>query len=175
MKASKLQPALLGGALMGVLSALPVVSAGNCCCCLWVVAGGLLASYLLQQNQPAAIDVGDGALVGLLAGLFGAVIASVLAVPINLTMGPYQERFLESILQNVPNMPPEVRDAFENARDGRTGLGGLTGGLFYALSFTIMLVAGMVFSTIGGMVGAALFRRSKAEVVSSSDAPPPAL
>ena len=175
MKASKLQPALFGGVLMAVLSALPVVSVGNCCCCLWVVAGGLLAAYLLQQNQPTAIDVGDGALVGLLAGLIGAVIASVLTVAISLTLGPYQERFFESILQNVPNVPPEVRDAFENARDGRAGYAGLTGGFFYALSFVIMLVAGMVFSTIGGMVGAALFRRSKPEVLPAADAPPPAL
>ena len=175
MKASKLQPALLGGVLMGVLSALPVVSVGNCCCCLWVVAGGLLAAYLLQQNQATAIDVGDGAIVGLLAGLIGAVIASVLAVPINLTVGPFQERFFESIMQNVPNMPPEVRDAFENARAGRPGFGGLTGGFFYMMSFVIMLVAGMVFSTIGGMVGAALFRRSKPEAIPAAGAPPPAL
>ena len=33
----KLQPALFGGLFIGVLSALPLVSVGNCCC-LWVIA-----------------------------------------------------------------------------------------------------------------------------------------
>ena len=58
---------------MGVLSALPLINAGNVCCCLWVVSGGVVAAYVLQQNQTAPITPGDGALVGLLAGLIGAV------------------------------------------------------------------------------------------------------
>ena len=41
----KLQPALFGGLFIGVLSALPIISAGNCLCCMWVVAGGMLATY----------------------------------------------------------------------------------------------------------------------------------
>ena len=54
---------------MGVLSALPIISAGNACCCLWVVTGGFVAAYLFQQNRAAPITPADGALVGLLAGL----------------------------------------------------------------------------------------------------------
>ena len=45
------QPAVLGGVFIGVLSALPLISAGNCCCCLWVIGGGVVAAYLLQQSQ----------------------------------------------------------------------------------------------------------------------------
>ena len=51
---------------MGVLSALPIIAAGNLCCCLWVVSGGAIAAYLLQQSQATPIEPGDGALVGLL-------------------------------------------------------------------------------------------------------------
>ena len=40
MRASKVQPALLGGVVIGTLSALPVISMGNCLCCLWVILGG---------------------------------------------------------------------------------------------------------------------------------------
>jgi len=60
MDSGRLQPALYGGLLIGVLSALPFVSAGNCCCCLWVVAGGMLAVYLRQQNSPFAITSAEG-------------------------------------------------------------------------------------------------------------------
>ena len=51
MDSGRLQPAFYGGLFIGVLSALPLVNAGNCCCCLWVVAGGVLAAYLRQQNH----------------------------------------------------------------------------------------------------------------------------
>ena len=71
MSGSKTQPALIGGLVMGVLSALPIVAAGNLCCCLWIISGGVVAAYLLQQNQSAPVTPGDGALVGLLAGMAG--------------------------------------------------------------------------------------------------------
>ena len=51
------QPAVIGGVIMGVLSALPIVSAGNVCCCLWVVVGGLHTT-----KDPAGIP--SGALFG---------------------------------------------------------------------------------------------------------------
>jgi hypothetical protein len=48
MDSARLQPALLGGVFIGVMSALPIV---NCCCCLWMLAGGALAVYLRKQNS----------------------------------------------------------------------------------------------------------------------------
>ena len=72
--ASKTQATLIGGLVVGVLSALPVVSAGNLCCCAWVVAGGMVAVYLAQQGQSAPLSRGEAAQLGCLAGLTGAVI-----------------------------------------------------------------------------------------------------
>ena len=40
-----LQPVLFGGLFMGVLSALPIISLGNCCC-VWVAGGGAVTAYL---------------------------------------------------------------------------------------------------------------------------------
>jgi hypothetical protein len=168
MKDSLLRPAFLGGLLAGVLSALPLVSVGNCCCCLWVVGGGLLAAYLLQEGRPTAIDVGDGALVGLLAGIFGAIVSSALSVPIMLTVGPFQAQIIERLVQNLPDMPPEMQTALDNLRTGGIGAVGLV------LSFFFMLVAGTIFSTIGGLVGAIMFRRGRPRVLPTGDAPTPA-
>ena len=50
-----MQPALLGGVFIGVLSALPIVQLCNCCC-VWIVGGGALAAYLQQQNQPMPLS-----------------------------------------------------------------------------------------------------------------------
>src|SRR5688572_30580798 len=92
-----IQPALVGGVVMGLLSALPIVSAGNLCCCLWVVTGGVVAAYLLQQNQPAPLAPGDGALVGLLAGVFGAIISVLLSIPISFFVGPLERQVMERL------------------------------------------------------------------------------
>ena len=51
MDSGRLQPALLGGVFIGVMSSLPIVNIGNCCCCLWVLAGGALAVTVYGADQ----------------------------------------------------------------------------------------------------------------------------
>ena len=152
------QPALIGGLVMGVLSALPLISAGNVCCCLWVVSGGLVAAYLLQQNQPTPITPADGALVGLLAGLAGAVVQVVVSIPITLLVGPMERAMVQRILDMAGAMPPDVRDTFE-----RYGRDATAGGLFILgriLAFVLWLFIGAIFSTLGGLIGAAVFKKN---------------
>jgi hypothetical protein len=143
---------------MGVLSALPLVSAGNACCCLWVVCGGLTAAYVFQQNQTAPIAPGDGALVGLLAGLIGAVVYLVVSIPVSIVVGPF-ERALMQRIADMAGTSPEMREAIE--RYGSTDRGGV--GFFIVgrvVSFIFMLFVGAIFSTLGGLLGAAVFRKS---------------
>jgi hypothetical protein len=158
---SKFQPALLGGLVLGVLSALPLVNIGNACCCLWVVSGGVVAAYLLQKNQVAPIGAGDGAAVGFLAGVIGGVVWQVLQVPVTLVMGPLQARLMDRML-NTGDLPDNVRPLFESMKQnaGFSPVLFLVGGVF-------TLVVSVVFSTLGGLLGAAIFR-TKAE-------PPPVL
>jgi hypothetical protein len=143
----KLQPALLGGAVMGVLSALPIVSAGNVCCCLWVVAGGVVAAYLLQQNQTQPITPADGALVGFLAGIIGAVVTVALSIPITFLARPFEQEILERLAEMTGVEPQAVEWNLATAVAAIV-LGG-----------AVMLVIGAVFSTLGGLAGAALFRK----------------
>ena len=105
-QAPKLQPALFGGLFIGVLSALPFVNIANCCC-LWVIGGGMLAAYLMQQNHPYAITAADGALVGMLAGLFGGVLGVLLSIPVEMAMGPLQQRLLDQFILSNPDVPAE--------------------------------------------------------------------
>ena len=158
MDSGRLQPAFFGGLLIGVLSALPIVSVGNCCCCLWVVAGGMLAVYLRQQNSPFSVTSAEGALVGLLAGIIGALIGGVISIPIESMMGPFQRRILESIIASRPDVPPEMRDMFERAEARQGGVAAI------AFRFVFMLIAGTIFGMLGGLLGVAVFKK---------DAPPP--
>jgi hypothetical protein len=158
MDSGRLQPAFYGGLLIGVLSALPIISAGNCCCCLWVVAGGMLAVYLRQQNSPYAVTSAEGALVGLLAGVIGAVVGVLISIPLDAMMGPFQRQLFERLLNAQPDLPPEMRDTIERASAGGRGLAGL---LF---KFLFMLITGTIFGMLGGLLGVAVFKK---------DAPPP--
>ncbi len=169
MPSSKVQPALFGGLVLGVLSALPVVSIGNLCCCLWLVAGGVVAAYVLQSNQSAPVTTGDGAVAGLLAGAIGSVVYLVVSVPISLLMGPVQNRMVERLLQSSGDIPEAMRPALEAMRQGGLSVLGIIFG------FLVMLVLSVVFSTAGGAIGAALFRKKVPPLPPAGEygAPPP--
>jgi hypothetical protein len=149
MQGSLVQPALIGGLTMGVLSALPLVSAGNVCCCLWVVTGGIVAAYLLQQNQPAPVRLVDGAVVGLLAGVVGAFVYVLLSIPMMILTAPAQRQLVERFI-DAGTLPAEFRDYMTRYAFGALGL---------TVAFVATLIAGLVFSPIGGLIGAAIFRR----------------
>jgi hypothetical protein len=155
----KLQPALFGGLFIGVLSALPIISAGNCLCCMWVVAGGMLATYLMQQNYPYAITAADGALVGLLAGLIGGVIGTIISIPLDMVMGPYQRQLLERIIASNPDFPAETRAMIENMNVGAATVAATT------VKLVTSVIFGLIFGMFGGLLGVALFKKA--------DAPPP--
>jgi len=132
---------------MGALSALPIISAFNLCCCLWVVSGGAIAAYLVQQNQPASIRPGDGALAGLLAGVVGAFVYLLLSIPITLLIAPMQREIMQRI---ADNMPPEFQE-YASTMAGS--------GVQLTLGFIFMLIVGSIFSTMGGLLGAFIFRK----------------
>src|SRR6188474_2294896 len=152
MPPAKLQPALLGGVLIGVLSALPVINLANCCCA-WILFGGALAAYLMQQNHPEPIMIGDGAIVGLLAGLIGAFVWVIVSVPITLAMAPFQAAMTQDFLSNARDLPPEMRAFFERFS------GAPTIGLGLLLGFFVMLVVSSLFGMLGGLFGALMFRQ----------------
>ena len=155
----RLQPAFWGGLFIGVLSALPIVQVGNCCCCLWIVTGGVLAAYLRQQQTPYAIQASEGALVGLMAGVFGGVLTVIISIPMHAITGPMQQRMLDWVLSANPDLPGEFRDAIQRA-SGDAALNPLS----LAFSLVYYLVVGMVFGMLGGLLGAAVFKKN---------APPP--
>jgi len=154
-----LQPAFIGGIAMGVLSALPLISAGNICCCLWVISGGLIAAYMLQQNQTTPITQSDGALVGLLAGVIGAVIFLVVSIPVSLLMAPMERAMMQRLLDLAGSMQPEMRDTLERVANRNGELGGARFVAARLGGFVLMLVAGAIFSTVGGLLGAVFFRK----------------
>ncbi len=161
----RLQPAFWGGLFIGVLSALPLVNAGNCCCCLWVVCGGLLAAYLRQQGSPVPIDAAEGALVGLMAGAIGGIIAAVLSIPFQAFAGQYQREIMERILASNPDVPAEARDAVERYA---------TGAAFRVVGTIISIFIDVVFGMLGGLLGVAVFKKQTPPPPGTVEVLPPA-
>jgi len=161
-----LKAAILGGLFIGILSALPVISIVNCCC-LWIIAGGMLAAYIDQQNDPRPTTAGRGAAVGVLAGVIGAFIWIPAAVVLNLVMAPIQQGLLEEVIRNARDMPPEARAWLE-------GLAGQGSSPFrYAVGFFFQFFAGVIFATLGGVLGAAFFRNDVPPALGGTYVPPP--
>jgi len=149
---------------MGVLSGLPFIAAGNVCCCMWLMVGGVVAAYVLQQNETAPITAGDGATVGLLAGIAGSFVYLVLSIPVSFFVAPMEHELLQRLIDRFGEMPPDFRE-FASRGPGQ--------GLGLMIGFVTILVLGAVFSTIGGVVGQAIFQK-KVPPGTIDVTPPPA-
>ena len=160
MDSGRLQPALLGGVFIGVMSALPIVNAGNCCCCLWVLAGGALAVYLRQQNSARSRSPRRKARWSACSPASSAASsASVLNIPIQMMMGPMQAEWMsQDRSAGNEDMPPEVREMID-----RMAAGGALGAAGILMSL-VNIVMSTIFGMLGGLLGVAIFKRN---------APPP--
>lgn len=153
MTPKKLKAAAIGGGAAGIASSIPLVNLANCACCALVVGGGMLAVYLAMRGEPAAekAPLGEGAMIGVLAGVAAAVVGAILAIPLAALVGDPMEQ-MRSIMEGIDGIPPEVLEAL-GGEDGDVGAAlGLMGFLFN-------LVTSVIFSGIGGVIGAAVFHK----------------
>ena len=134
---NKLKPAVIGGVVLGLLSAIPFVNWVNICCCAWAILGGILASYLYVKNSATPANAGDGALVGAMAGVSGAAMREMLI----------------NLMSNVdPSQADLIRRQMEMQGES------IAGAIFQGLIGAVLLV---VFAVIGGLIGIPLFEKRK--------------
>jgi len=146
----KLQPALIGGALIGIISAIPVLSLINCFCCAGVIIGGILAVHLYNKNLGGLeLTSSDGVTLGLMAGASGAMISTILTAMI--TGGV--KRQIEKILEYSSEMPPEIEDALIRIQE-------MGGDLFFSIiGLVLSLIIFSIFGVIGGLIAVSIFKR----------------
>lgn len=152
------QPALTGGMLLGVLSSIPYISAGNCICCGWVLLGGGIAVMMLTQQRPSGIAYGDGAFAGVLSGLFGAVVGTIVQMSIRAMAGRLfesQQQQLEQVLNQLGAEGP-LRDWILRAASGEISAATLT------FTFFTNLLVYSLFAMIGGILTVAILEKRKA-------------
>ncbi len=150
----KIKPALIGGIAFGVISALPYLSVLNALCCALFIGAGVLATYLYFKEQPpsAKRPYGDGALVGLLAGVFCGI-AGTLTGAVLAALGVGADQAAQALAQldaSGVELPDWMR--------GMMGGDGMAPSMFAFLLVLNVVLAG-IFATIGGLVGVAIFHQ----------------
>jgi hypothetical protein len=141
---NKLKPALLGGLIVGVLSAIPFL---NYCCCIWAIGGGVLAGFLYIRSAPVPVKVGEGAVIGVLTGIVGAILYFIISVPIGYFFSGAQVE--ETLTRAGVQLPA-----------------GVSGLLLFVLVGLIGGLCLFVLAIIGGLISVPIFEKRK-------DGPPP--
>jgi hypothetical protein len=141
------KPALIGGAIMGLLTSLPV-------CCMgavpWALIGGFLSLYLLKESIPD-LTPAVGATAGFLSGICGTVMFCLVFIPYALVSGG-------------PIVPEAIRRKVGESVATSTAASDLftssgTSGLLAPIILTFLLFA--LFATLGGLLAALAFRPRK--------------
>ena len=152
------QPALTGGMFLGFLSSIPYISAGNCICCGWVLLGGGIAVMMLAKQRPSEIAYGDGAFAGVLSGLFGAVVGTIVQMSFRAMAARLfesQQQQFEQLLNQLGAEGP-LRDFILRAASGEISAATLT------FTFFTNLLAYSLFAMIGGILTVAILEKRKA-------------
>ena len=150
------QPAFVGGAVLGTLSAVPVVAAGNLVCCMWVVGGGALAAWLLRKNHPRgpeAVAYGDGAFVGVLSGSFGAVVATLISIPVRLLTAEAMRDRMGLVEETLGELDAPLRELFLRLISPELSF------VTILATFFLNLVFFALFAMIGGILFVAVTRK----------------
>jgi hypothetical protein len=175
-KPDKLVPALYGGILIAVLASIPLV---NCCCCIIAMGGGLLAVYFYKNTlkpESMPLESSDGVQLGLLAGAFGAVIAVLISIVIQLIFGNVGSKMVIEFLDRLAesgNIPPEAMEGIDRAREELER--SLTEGfqlINVVKAFAMSIIVYPLFGLFGGLIGASWFKPKQPPVFQQ---PPPAV
>lgn len=149
------RPALIGGLIVALPSLMPLLSLALC---LWCLLGGAVAAKLLWNRSTRILTFGDGARVGLMAGLIGGAIYFIVSAPLSAWQ---MDRLIESIAA-TPNFPSVWADTLLQVQENfalRVGVA-----LISSLIASLIMVG---FTVLGGLIGVAIFEKRK-----NGNAPP---
>lgn len=169
---SKLRAAIIGGIVIGLLSAIPYLRLGNVICCMWIVMGGALACYLYIKKSTTPVNVGEGALLGAIAGAIGWAVEIIIGVPLMILTGYPELRFIVGLLGRVN---PQEAEKYQRNLEYAMGLP--FSEQFYYSVFSLQtlfsLLITIIFALVGGLVAVPLFEKRKTDETPPPPPPPP--
>lgn len=165
-KPNKWRAGIIGGIVIGTVSGIPGISLVNCCCCAGVWLGGLMTMYLYKNEftpEMQPLESSDALILGLIAGIAGAFVSTLISVLILAILGPVEAEFLRSIIEKAlerlaedGSLPSDavdqMREQFETSLKDSATISGILGNLF------VTLIVYPLFAILGALLGYALFR-----------------
>ncbi len=152
---NKFLPALYGGIIIGLISGIPLLSLINCLCCAGIMFGGLMSVFFYKKDLPpqAPLTSNDGIALGALAGLFGAIVSTIVSAAVYAVVGDYARQAVQSALEGtgaLSQVPPESREQIEEALR--------SGGAISFFHLVIALIIYPIFGLVGGLIGYSIFK-----------------
>jgi hypothetical protein len=138
------------------------VNFGNVICCLWIIIGGAFSSYLYIKISPAPVNIGEGALVGALAGAIGMVVELLVGVPLTILTGYPELNLLVSIMERVDSQRAEMYRQRVEELISRSFSEQFFHSVF-SLGTLLSLLITVVFALVGGLIAIPLFEKRKAD------------
>ena len=143
-----LVPGLLVGLPAGAVSTVPVICLTNLCGCTWPFLAGFATAALVRARLQRGLAAPEGALGGLVAGLGAAGAATVVLIATWQTHLHYWHRVVP--LESLEQLESDELILSLRLLDTPVGL------ILVALH---VLFAAVIFASLGGLLGAALFPR----------------
>lgn len=153
---SRTQSILIGGLVAGLLST-SVLGMINLLCCAGVLIGAGVGVWHYTEENRLTIPAGQGALIGALCGVVGAVLAGVLNQLLVVMGLDFATAMQENVMRNFGMSAEQLAQMREmqQAQQGNV-LWAIMGTLFNVVLFAI-------FGAIGGAIGASIFQKGDAE------------
>lgn len=146
------QSILVGAVVTGVLGT-SYFGLINLVCCLGVLIGGAVAVQQFTSRTGTAVESGDGAILGALAGAGGAILTAILdwgLRPLNLDSQSVNQDVFSGLMQGMQGQggfSPEMMQQMQ----GEQTMGMILVGL------VVGIIVNAIFGAIGGAIGAAIF------------------
>ena len=152
MNGAWLKAGLLGGGILVLLNLIGVIPLPLVGCLVFVleliafIGIGALAARWLRQPYTTGRAAGEGALAGLLMGIIGALISTILA-PVGMALSGGSEALLSQF-------PPETLQQLEQAGIDPNVLfgGGTAAGLTALCCFPLGAIFGAALGALGGLI-----------------------
>jgi hypothetical protein len=139
------------GLITGLVSVIPIVNLLNCLFCGWMLLGAGLTVKLVSDKAGVTIEPGEGALIGLFTGIVTGLFVGVVQAGISLA---FQTSAFSAFGGNNP---------FSNSTPGMGAL----------IQFCVNSVLYPIFATLGGLLGAVIFKKDPPPGGGYGGAPPP--
>ena len=141
---------IIGGTVVGVISAVPFLNFINCFCCIGVVAGGAIALIYYDRTLESRefIATATTITIGISTGIAAAFISLLFEWIIFLQFGNWYAELILKIAENLEEIPPELQKMIETIEEEGQ----------YGFSWTAILFRNVIVMPIFCIVGSFITR-----------------